>query len=156
MQFYSIKTIPEDFHVVEVSFLPDFIDKENASYTYVWMKKKSNTTFEALDKIINYFSLPYNSIGSEGLKDENAITEQMLSIQKILDDNDLLAFNKKNQQGETFIEFVRIIGYGTLALQARKLHGNIFTIVLRNLTQKHANQLRDFSTSNRFVTLVNY
>lgn len=156
MKFYSIKTIPEDFNVLEVPLLPEMIEKPHATYTYLWMKKKGATTFEALDIIADFYAIPHNLIAQEGLKDETAVTEQILSIQKILNEDDIIEFNKKHATGNLSVELVRIIGYGAHPVEARKLHGNIFSIVVRNLEQQHAEQLKAFTTNNRFITFVNY
>lgn len=78
---FRIKTINSDFHVTEVPLLPDF-DSPVKKYTYVWLKKSNYTTFEAIEKIKEYFGLDFSDVATEGLKDEDGVTEQIISIKK--------------------------------------------------------------------------
>ena len=52
---YKLKTINEDFEVTEVPLLPSF--HKVGKYTYLWIKKSGFSTFDAQDKLKNFFKL---------------------------------------------------------------------------------------------------
>jgi tRNA pseudouridine13 synthase len=77
---YKIKIIKEDFIVNEVFLEPRFFDKDKSQFTYIWMEKRGLTTFDALDKIRGYFNLNHEDLSYQGLKDEDGITRQLVSV----------------------------------------------------------------------------
>ena len=79
---YKLKCINEDFQVTEVSLMPSFVSKGPRKFTYIWLQKSGFTTFEVLEQIKVFFKLSFEDVCSQGLKDEDAITEQLLSIKK--------------------------------------------------------------------------
>ncbi len=99
---FKIKTVNSDFIVDEVSLLPDF-DSKPKRYTYLWLKKSNYTTFDALDKIKTFFGLDYKDVAAEGLKDEDGITGQIISVKKKLSKKSVKDFNLAHDGGNTFI-----------------------------------------------------
>jgi tRNA pseudouridine13 synthase len=154
---YTIKHVPEDFVVREVSLLPTMHRgrTQDASHTYILLKKKGYTTFDALDQLKRFFALEHSAVQAQGLKDEDGVTEQIVSVKKILTTAHVEAFNDQHV-ADTFIAIDRVKGYGTDAVSPRALHGNVFTIVVRNVDEGITNTLNDFYRSNRFVTFINY
>ncbi len=153
---YKLKFKNEDFLVTEVPLMPPMFSKSASEYTYVWVRKSGLTTFEAIERIRDFFKLEFNDLASQGLKDEDAITEQLISIHKILNSKNILEFNLKNSHEKLFVEIKHIAGYGNEPLKERSLHGNTFRIVLRNLNSKTAAGLVNFLHDNKYQSFINY
>jgi len=153
---YKLKYKNKDFVVNEVPLLPKLESRKFSQYTYVWIKKEGFTTFDAQEKIKNFFNLTYNDVTAEGLKDINAITRQIISIKKILTEKDISFFNNKYSFKKNNIRIENIIGYGKKAVNVRSLHGNSFKIIIRDLEKNDAKKFHDFCLQNRFITFINY
>lgn len=80
---YKLKCINEDFQVTEVPLMPCLMLKKPYEFTYIWLQKSGFTTFEVLEQIQDFFKLTSDNVCHQGLKDEDAITEQLISIKKI-------------------------------------------------------------------------
>jgi tRNA pseudouridine13 synthase len=156
MSAFKIKFKPEDFEVDEISLMPDFKLSGKGRYTYLWLAKRGLTTFEAQEKIKEHFNLLYKDINCEGLKDEDAVTRQIMSIKKRISTNQVDIFNQEHSHGQKNLKIEKIFGYGQNPVEERSLHGNCFRIVLRNLRKTTATKLVDFCNANRFINLVNY
>ncbi len=152
---FKIKTKNSDFLVTEVPLLPD-IGSSPQKYTYLWLKKSNYTTFEALEKIKAFYNLDFSDVCAEGLKDEDGITEQIISVNKKITKKSVNDFNLTHAGEETFISFERIIGYGAEPVTAKALHGNTFRVIVRNLTEEEARLILDYVKSNKFFSFVNY
>jgi tRNA pseudouridine13 synthase len=153
---YKLKCKNDDFQVTEVSLMPDITLKRPFKYSYVWIQKSGFTTFEILEQIKNFFKLTFDDVRSQGLKDEDAITEQLISIRKILTDKDIAVFNKKYRFKNKFSHIKNIIGYGNEPVKERELHGNSFKIVIRNLEENLAKKFLDYISTNRYFYFINY
>ncbi len=153
---YKLKCINEDFQVTEVSLMPSFISKGAPKFTYIWLQKSGFTTFEALEQIKVFFKLSFEDVCSQGLKDEDAITEQLLSVKKILKERDIKAFNKKYASKKSFSKIKYIVGYGKIPIKERALHGNAFKIVVRNLNSTLADNLSKYINNNKQLYFINY
>ena len=81
---YKLKTIKDDFVVKEVPLEPYFLNKKDSEYTYIWVEKKGLTTFDAMDKLRTFFKLNNDDIRHQGLKDEDGVTYQIISLKKKL------------------------------------------------------------------------
>ena len=79
---YRIKCKNEDFQVTEVSLMPPLTSKKPPQFTYFWLQKSGLTTFDVLDYIKSFFNLKFEDVANQGLKDEDAITEQLISVKK--------------------------------------------------------------------------
>jgi len=153
---YKLKYRNKDFVVNKVPLLPELKPRRLSQYTYIWIQKSGFTTFDILGQIKNFFRLTFDDVSSQGLKDEDAITEQLISIKKILKDKDILSFNNKYDLKKNNIKIKNIIGYGKKAVNARSLHGNSFKIVMRNLKKNDTKKFYSFCLQNRFITFINY
>ena len=153
---YRLKSVNQDFLVREVSFFPQLTDKRNSSYSYVLLKKEGLTTFDIIDIIKDYFKLSLVDVSAEGLKDEDGVTEQLISIKHILNETDLKNFNsylcKINKKAQILI----ISGYGNDPAQPGTLHGNTFEISVRNLTETQANKVLLWCQNNKYFSFINY
>lgn len=156
MPRYKLKCLNEDFKVSEVSLVPNLYGKNDSDYTYLTLSKSGLTTFQAQDELKNFFAIDYKDIGVEGLKDEDAITTQIISIKKIVSTKEINNFNIQQKRNEGFIVIDNIVGYGLVPVRPGILHGNCFRVVLRNLTEKTASQIRDYFTKNRSFDFINY
>src|SRR3989344_5794989 len=153
---YKLKFINEDFQVTEVSLMPTLFAKKFCSFTYLWVQKSGFTTFDVLGHVKNFFKLRFDDIVHQGLKDEDAITEQLISVKKILGEKDVTAFNKKNKLGDKFFQIKYIVGYGKEPVKERMLHGNSFRIGVRNLENSVANNFLNYLSVYRYHYFINY
>jgi len=155
---YKIKCKNDDFQVTEVSLMPNIAVKKPSkrSYSYVWIQKTGFTTFDVLEQIKNFFNLKFDAVRSQGLKDEDAITEQLVSVKKILTDEDIVAFNKKHKFKNKFSRIKNIVGYGMEPVKERELHGNSFRIVIRSLEKTLADNFLGYILNNKYLYFVNY
>lgn len=153
---YKLKCLNEDFRVKEVSLSPKLESKGSSQYTYVLFEKSGLTTFDLMEQILDFFNLTFEDIGSQGLKDEDAVTEQLISIKKILSSRDISAFNKKHASKKEFSRMKHLIGYGNEPVKERLLHGNSFSIVVRNLKKNVATDLLNYISSDRHHYFINY
>lgn len=153
---YKLKCINEDFQVTGVSLMPSFSPKNSGKFTYIWLQKSGFTTFEALEQIKVFFKLSFEDVCSQGLKDEEAITEQLLSVKKALNEKDIKAFNKKHTFKNKFSKVKYIMGYGEKPIKERALHGNAFKIIVRNLNSKLADSLLDYIHNHKQLYFINY
>jgi len=135
---YKIKQIPEDFIVKEKTNLNL---KEDGKFSYYLLKKKNKTTFGSIKHIAAKLHIRLNDIGFAGVKDKNAITEQVISI-----------VNGKHQDfdfGETSLEF---LGKGKDAIFLGYHEGNAFEIVVRDVDKKpeKISQIVNYFDDQRF------
>jgi len=136
--------------------MPSLASKKPPLFTYFWLQKSGFTTFDILDCIKSFFKLKFEDIASQGLKDEDAITEQLISVKKILSERDITAFNKKYGAGNKYFRIKYITGYGREPVKERMLHGNSFRIVVRNMKNNVANNLLNYLSSHRHHHFINY
>lgn len=157
MEFnYKIKQKKEDFIVDEISLQPDFYNCKEPNFSYLWIEKRGMTTFDAIDEIKKEFNLNYEDISAQGLKDEDGVTSQLISIRKIIFQNDLKLFNKKFVLDDYKLQIKNIAGYGTKSLIPRLLHGNNFKLIIRNLNKVTAKSFYNYCRDNRFISFINY
>ncbi|MCL5411421.1 MAG: tRNA pseudouridine(13) synthase TruD [Patescibacteria group bacterium] len=153
---YKLKCKNEDFEVTEIPLLPPLFSKNSSSYTYLWLEKSGLTTFEAQEEIGEFFKVTNVDVNSEGLKDENAVTFQIVSLKKILSTKETEEFNKHYSCERRKLTVSHVIGYGKEPVSERMLHGNSFKIVIRNLDEDVAKKFNAFCANNRFATFINY
>lgn len=157
MEFnYKIKQKKEDFIVDEISLQPDFYHCKKSNFSYLWIEKRGMTTFDALDEIKKVFNLNHEDISAQGLKDEDGITSQLISIRKIIFQKDFKLFNKKFTSDDYKLQIKNIAGYGIKPLIPRLLHGNNFKLIIRNLNKVTAKSFYGYCEDNRFISFINY
>lgn len=153
---YKTKQKKEDFVVNEISLQPDFSHRNKSDFSYLWMEKRGVTTFDALDEIKKAFNLTQEDVSAQGLKDEDGITSQLISIRKIISKNDIKPFNKNFNSDNYGLQIKNIKGYGKNSLTSRSLHGNNFKLIIRNLEQETAKLFYNYCKNNRFISFLNY
>lgn len=131
---YTIKQVPEDFIVEEIS---DHEIIDNGSYYIFLMTKKNTNTLDAIHEISRTLRIPMKFIGFAGSKDKVAITKQYISIKKMKKVEDLVELD--NIKMESIGESKDPIFLGDLV-------GNKFIIVLRDIKK----------SPNRITRFVNY
>lgn len=119
---YTIKQIPEDFIVNEVSSMK----LSEGPYGYFLLKKRNYTTQAAIEKIASALNIPLKNIGYAGNKDRQAITTQMISIER--------HYERAKTFKATDIE-LEFRGTGSDPISLGDLESNSFEIVVRNITK---------------------
>ena len=131
-----LKVLPQDFLVTEC---PSRHIGSNGSSAYLRLRKSGFTTMEAIDLVAEHLGAPRQEVGYAGLKDEDGVTEQLVSVPSetgpfpdrtvdIVDD------------GTRFLS-VSYAGSADEPLDIGELHGNVFTVVVRDLAHETAEQL---------------
>lgn len=141
MSFGKLKTIPEDFQVFEVLPLPPQTAPEPSCH-YYRLRKCNYTTFEAVQLIAERCGIARDAIGYAGLKDEDGITEQHVSVPLAVAAPELEAMqHASRERANAFVELVHLRG-GSQPLSAGKLAGNDFRLVVRDLDPQTAAALQ--------------
>lgn len=153
---FKLKLLNSDFKVKEVSFLPPLKEKSVSGYTYLLVQKDGLTTFDLIEKIRNYFKLDFSDIAAEGLKDEDGITEQLISVKFIFNETDISKFNSYLGQKNGKTRISQIAGFGEESIEPGVLFGNIFEIAVRNLTKTQAKKIIYRCQNNKYFSFINY
>ncbi|HII30264.1 hypothetical protein COT48_00210 [Candidatus Woesearchaeota archaeon CG08_land_8_20_14_0_20_47_9] len=125
---YEIKRIPEDFVVKELALIRPSRDS-SGRYAYFIMKKRMLTTPDAAFAVAQRLGLPEKSVGYAGNKDKHAVTEQVISVNRI-SYKKAVCSGIKTDKLET-----RFIGMGDEPVSLGMLKGNSFEIIARNLDE---------------------
>ena len=155
---YIIKKQPEDFLVQEAlcsQFIPiNHAEIDNLFGLYI-LQKKGFTTFESVNIVSEYFAIPSTDLGYAGLKDEDAVTFQFITIPKsyILKNEDMHKFNLNYANKNSFIQITHH-GYCPIPIQVGKLIGNSFSIVVRNICPEIYMQYKNMKSYNLYM--LNY
>lgn len=147
--WYRLKQIYEDFQVTEVSFP---LNTKPGSYTYVCLIKRGITSMEAIVFLARHYKIPENYISAAGMKDEHAVTTQLLSIKNKKIRSEIIKLDQ-----DRWLK-IKKIGTGDQVIPKGHLIGNIFNIVIRhvdkNLSRKIKNYFQDVKTKK--VYIINY
>lgn len=144
-----LKHCPEEFSVNEnISLLYG----EEGIYSYYLLAKKGYSTFDAVRIVAEYFGLPGKEICYAGLKDEDGVTQQTISVVQNLDENLLEVFNRQYAGATSVLKLLRI-GSGSAPLKIGGLNGNSFLITVRNVDQFIGNA---FPTGSQTILYLNY
>lgn len=131
-----IKAMPNDFIVSECLTPGVVCDEVEDGYFYYWLTKKGYTTFEAIDKIADFYHVDSKHIHYAGLKDEDGITEQPICLdrqdaKKIMID----AFNARYHDTKCFLH-LRYKGIYKSKIKIGELFGKGFNITIRNISEE--------------------
>ncbi|MBW2989347.1 tRNA pseudouridine(13) synthase TruD [Candidatus Woesearchaeota archaeon] len=118
---YTIKKYPEDFIVKEVTSLKM---KSRGRYAVFTLKKRNYTTLRAVDHIALSLDKSIRDIGFAGIKDKNAVTEQLISIRGASAE-DIKKVNLK----DIWLSFE---GFLDKPISLGDLKGNSFVITIRD------------------------
>ena len=124
---YTIKQIPEDFIVKELSNVEV---KNSGEYSYFTLIKRNYTTQRAIEAVSKELRVPQKKIGFAGTKDKYAVTYQTISVKG--------NFNKNLKLKD--IELI-YLGKGDEPISLGDLYGNAFTITVRNIDDKEINPI---------------
>ena len=114
---------PEDFIVEE---LPLYEPSGTGTHTYFAIRKRNLSTMEAINRIARELQVPTRDFGYAGLKDKNAITTQVLSVEGITPERVL----RIEQPGIEVLWAER----HTHKLRVGHLRGNRFELTLRDIS----------------------
>jgi tRNA pseudouridine13 synthase len=149
-----LKFLPQDFRVSE-SLALRTAPREDSSHTYLLLQKTGLTTHEALARLAAAFGVPVGDVAAAGLKDEDGVTEQYVSVRALLTPADLERANAAEAGDPDHHLRVSAHGTGTAALETGRLDGNCFRLVVRGLDERAAQVLsRGPQRHNHFF--VNY
>ncbi len=139
---YTLKQIPEDFVVKEISNLEI---KESGKFIYLSLKKTNRNTLDCVREIAKQLHIKEKDLGFAGSKDRNAITSQLISIKNVSKEK-IKKINVDNCE-------VKILGYGNQPISLGDLSGNSFEITIRNLdefTIQETNFVANYFDEQRF------
>ncbi|MBI6548487.1 tRNA pseudouridine(13) synthase TruD [Xenorhabdus lircayensis] len=149
---YCLKKVPTDFLVEEVpKFYKPSIEKQ------IWhfqLRKEGMTTSEAITNIANILAIPESHIGYAGLKDEDGVTSQRISIRSLSQDVDISAINARLDMTSGKWLALHEVGCFEENIKIGQLVGNSFRIVIRNLDKLIAHALAKQSSHNH--AFINY
>lgn len=155
---YALKRFPSDFRVSEV-LLPAVVEPSTDSFHYLRLTKSGYTTFEAIDLVASHLGLASSQVGYAGLKDEDAVTDQYLSIAGFVAQREIDRFNHLYLAGgyQSEAPFMQLQHHchSDRGLEAGELDGNSFRIVVRDLHEDRANRLADVKSRYNFF-FINY
>ncbi len=123
----AIRSNPEDFVVREI---PIYVPCGDGDHLYLRVRKRGLTTPHLIDRLAAHFHVDARDIGSAGLKDKHAITEQWISVPwrplQIDDAETVVGGLDEN------IEILEASRH-TNKLKMGHLKGNHFTITIRGV-----------------------
>lgn len=118
---YTIKQIPQDFIVTEISNVK--LEKQGR-FTYIKLTKTGRNTLHVISQIARILHLKEAKIGFAGSKDKHAVTQQLISIQG--------RSKEKIESLDIENTTLKVIGFGNNPISLGDLQGNQFTITIRN------------------------
>lgn len=135
---FILKKVDQDF-IVEENLPVFFVSSNEHPCIYFWLHKKHYTTMEAVQYIADFIGVSPNEIGYAGLKDENALTSQKISLPNLVENPQNLAerFNKTFDNGSQYIKLF-MLGYADAPIKIGRLNGNSFRIIIRNVKKSFA------------------
>ena len=113
---------PEDFIVQE---LPLYEPAGTGTHTYFAIRKRNLSTLEAINRIARELQMPSRDFGYAGLKDKNAVTTQILSVEGIVPERVL-----RIEQPDIEVLWAE---RHTHKLRVGHLRGNRFELTLRDM-----------------------
>ncbi|MEU6298701.1 tRNA pseudouridine(13) synthase TruD [Streptomyces erythrochromogenes] len=144
MRLPLLKVVPEDFRVAEVLGL-ETAPADSSTHTYLLLRKRGLTTHQALARIAEVFGTDVQDVAAAGLKDEDGVTEQFVSVRGVLTSGDVERAHAHGRAAEGDEDFWHLSphGTGTSALRTGGLDGNCFRLVVRDLDGTAAEALRE-------------
>ena len=125
------KIAPEDFIVEE---LPLYEPSRSGTHTFFAIRKRNLSTLDALNRIARELQVPSRDFGYAGLKDKNAVTTQVLSVEGVAPERVL-------EIEQPAIEVLWAERHAH-KLRVGHLHGNRFEITVRDCTQDHLSTVK--------------
>ncbi len=152
----TIKSRPQDFCVTEAVALGPSLtgSRRNPGYRYVRLRKSGYTTFQSIEAAAAFFGLEPGQVTYCGLKDEDAVTDQMIAFPGATILKQLPAFNRTYASGERFMQ---LVPYGRYPdpLTVGGLAGNAFRIRIRGMRPELAASLGKSGQAHP-ISVVNF
>lgn len=130
---------PEDFIVEE---LPLYEPSRTGTHTYFAIRKRNLSTMEAINRIARELQIHTRDIGYAGLKDKNAITTQVLSVEGVAPERVL-----RIEQPAIEVLWAERHAH---KLRVGHLRGNRFELTLRDIHHDVLTQIK--TAMDRLVT----
>lgn len=141
LNVFCIKEFNQDFFVEEALTVP--YNKIGGKYYIINLTKSGYTTFEAIELISSFFHCEPFSIGYAGLKDEDAITSQKISlevgVQPVIE---LIRNFNEIYVGEEKWMNLSLLGYSDQSISIGKLVGNSFCLNLRKISSCNIDKIK--------------
>lgn len=135
--FPIFKHLNADFRVFEAPICDPSSRNVGAKYVFLTLEKSGFTTFQALDALAAAVGCKSDDIACAGLKDEDGVTSQVVSLPSSCNLSRLVEFNAAHgNQEESFLRFERV-GFSNEPVRTGGLLGNYFQITLRNIQPDH-------------------
>ncbi|MEU8786239.1 tRNA pseudouridine(13) synthase TruD [Streptomyces sp. NPDC048637] len=155
MRLPLLKVRPEDFRVTETLGL-ETASPDASTHTYLLLWKRGLTTHEALGALSEAFGVEVQDVAAAGLKDEDGITEQFVSVRAALSSGDVERANARGRsEGKDREWQVTPHGTGATALRTGELDGNCFRLVVRGVDGPSATALAE-GPRRHTLYFVNY
>jgi tRNA pseudouridine13 synthase len=114
---------PENFLVEEI---PAYTPSGIGEHTFLWIEKRSLTTFDAVNQLARRLGVESRDVGYAGMKDRHATTRQWISIPRVSPELALVA-------GDDQLQVLRAERHAN-KLRVGHLHGNRFETVVSGLS----------------------
>jgi tRNA pseudouridine13 synthase len=131
----QLKTVPEDFIVVEVA---NHKLSDSGHYAVVELTKRNLSTERALSMIADSLQVQRRFVGYAGAKDARALTKQYISVK--IEDPVVVERIKKFKRDNVVLRF---LGYVHEPIGLGNLEKNRFEIVCRKLTSEKISALNN-------------
>lgn len=153
---FVLKHSPKDFQVNESYIIPLDIPQQENLHFFI-LQKIGFTTFDAVHCCSEFFNILKEDVSFFGLKDENAITQQLLCIRISSDDvakDNIEKFNMQFYSSD--LSYLKLIYYqkSPAKLEIGGLSGNVFSLTIRKLSKNAIQQL--FDRNKMEFTFINY
>jgi tRNA pseudouridine13 synthase len=125
-----IKDVPEDFEVEEI---PAYEPSGSGDFFYLWMEKRDMGAEYFVRQIARRLEIPAGEVGTAGLKDRRAVTRQMVSVPASVEGQ----LDRLTGDGMQLLH----VGRHSNKLRPGHLHGNRFTILVRDAVPEAAERL---------------
>lgn len=148
----------DDFVVDEVSLLPHTVSEIDSRQRFTLLRttKEGYTTFEVMRIIAQFAGIDTSQVRCQGLKDEDGVTSQLLSLDSILKIDQVNGFNSSHKELEKGWVRLALVGYSNESVREKCLHGNIFKLRLRNVSIDDAECIVSFCDGADDFICANY
>src|SRR6266545_2818525 len=119
-----LKWRPEDFLVVESMALRLRHDGRGG-YQYLRLRKRGHSTFAAVATVAAFANLPPREVSYAGLKDEDAVTDQYLSVPACEAGYPVDDFNRTYADDPAYLHLA-VYGHGNEPLRVGRRHNHLF------------------------------
>lgn len=147
---YILKHKNTDFIVEEVAALSS---SKNGKYSQAILEKSGITTLEAIRCLAEHFKIPMMNVSAAGLKDEDAVTKQVISLYNVISDETYIELSS-----ERWLRLSKPIAFSDKPQSKGKLFGNNFWITIRNLAPAVADAVQCAAESRDYFNhyFINY